>query len=240
VELSEIFPQARILRMDTDSTMTRSSHEKKLSAFANGEYDILVGTQMVAKGLDFPNVTLVGVLNADRMLYLDDYRSYENTFSLLTQVVGRSGRGKDKGRAIIQTFTPENPIIALAAQQNYDAFYQAEIGIRKAMLYPPFASICMVGFVGENAKLTESAAFTFTKMMTDVVKTDYPDIPLRVLGPSQAAVYKVSNKYRYKLLLKCRNDSRFREMLGHMLVSFSGVKEYNGVTVYADMDPLSM
>ncbi|MBQ9679874.1 MAG: primosomal protein N' [Ruminococcus sp.] len=240
VEIAEIFPHARILRMDTDTTMTRSSHEKKLTAFANGEYDILVGTQMVAKGLDFPNVTLVGVLNADHMLYLDDYRSYENTFSLLTQVVGRSGRGKDKGRAIIQTFTPENPIISLAARQDYDAFYQAEIGIRKAMLYPPFASICLVGFVGENAKLTEKAAFAFTALMTEMLKDEYTDIPLRVLGPSQAAVFKVSNKYRYKLILKCRNDNRFREMLGRMLVTFSGVREYSGVTVYADMDPLNL
>lgn len=240
VEIAEIFPQARILRMDTDTTMTRSSHEKKLTAFANGEYDILVGTQMVAKGLDFPNVTLVGVLNADHMLYLDDYRSFENTFSLLTQVVGRSGRGRDKGRAIIQTFTPENPIIALAARQDYDAFYAAEIAIRKAMLYPPFASICLVGFVGENAKLTEGAAFAFTKMMTEMLQTDYTDIPLRVLGPSQAAVFKVSNKYRFKLILKCRNDSRFREMLGRMLVQFSAVREYGGVTVYADMDPLNL
>ncbi len=240
VEIAEIFPQARILRMDTDTTMTRSSHEKKLTAFSNGEYDILVGTQMVAKGLDFPNVTLVGVLNADRMLYLDDYRSYENTFSLLTQVVGRSGRGKDKGRAIIQTFTPENPIIALAARQDYDAFYQSEIGIRKAMLYPPFASICMVGFVAENAKLAETAAMAFTAMMTDMIKADYSDIPLRVLGPSQAAVFKVSNKYRYKLILKCRNDNRFREMLSRMLIGFSSDKKLNGVTVYADMDPLSL
>ncbi|WP_316631466.1 primosomal protein N' [uncultured Ruminococcus sp.] len=240
VEIAEIFPQARILRMDTDTTMTRSSHEKKLTAFANGEYDILVGTQMVAKGLDFPNVTLVGVLNADHMLYLDDYRSYENTFSLLTQVVGRSGRGKDKGRAIIQTYTPENPIIALAAQQDYDAFYNAEIGIRKAMLYPPFASICMVGFVGENAKLTESAAFAFTKQMTTLLRTEFTDIPLRVLGPSQAAVFKVSNKYRFKLILKCRNDSRFREMLARMLVQFSSNREFGNVTVYADMDPLNL
>ncbi len=240
VEIAEIFPQARILRMDTDTTMTRSSHEKKLTAFANGEYDILVGTQMVAKGLDFPNVTLVGVLNADHMLYHDDYRSFENTFSLLTQVVGRSGRGKDKGRAIIQSFTPENPIITLAARQDYDAFYEAEIAIRRAMLYPPFAGICLVGFVGENARLTEQAAFTFTKMMTDRLKAAYTDMPLRVLGPSPAAVFKVSNKYRYKLILKCRNDNRFREMLGHMLTAFSSVREYNGITVYADMDPLSL
>ncbi|MBQ9248038.1 MAG: primosomal protein N', partial [Ruminococcus sp.] len=240
VEIAEIFPQARILRMDTDTTMTRSSHEKKLTAFANGEYDILVGTQMVAKGLDFPNVTLVGVLNADHMLYLDDYRSYENTFSLLTQVVGRSGRGKDKGRAIIQTFTPENPIITLAASQDYDAFYHAEIGIRKAMLYPPFASICLVGFVGENAKLTENAAFAFTARMTELLKQAYSDIPLRVLGPSQAAVFKVSNKYRFKLILKCRNDNRFREMLSRVLIAFSGEREHHGVTVYADMDPLNL
>ena len=240
VEIAEIFPHARILRMDTDTTMTRSSHEKKLTAFANGEYDILVGTQMVAKGLDFPNVTLVGVLNADHMLYLDDYRSYENTFSLLTQVVGRSGRGKDKGRAIIQTFTPENPIITLAASQDYDAFYNAEIGIRKAMLYPPFASICLVGFVGENAKLTENAAFAFTAKMTELLNQEYSDIPLRVLGPSQAAVFKVCNKYRFKLILKCRNDNRFREMLSRMLIAFSGEREFNGVTVYADMDPLNL
>ena len=240
VELAEIFPQARLLRMDTDSTMTRSSYEKKLSAFAEGAYDILVGTQMVAKGLDFPNVTLVGVLNADRMLYHDDYRSYENTFSLLTQVVGRSGRGRDKGRAIIQTFTPENPIISLAARQDYDAFYDAEIAIRRAMLYPPFATICMIGFVGVNAKLVESAAFEFTQKMTDLVRSGYPDMPLRVLGPSQAAVFKVSNKYRYKLLLKCRNDSRFRDMLSRMLTDFAQLRAYSSVTVYADIDPLSL
>lgn len=239
-ELAEIFPHARILRMDADTTMTRSAHEKKLTAFSNGEYDILVGTQMVAKGLDFPNVTLVGVLNADRMLYLDDFRSYENTFSLLTQVVGRSGRGSDKGRAIIQTYTPENPIIHLAAAQDYDAFYEAEIGIRKAMLYPPFASICMIGFVGENAKNTEGAAFAFTRMMTELVRSDYPDIPLRILGPAQNAVFKVSNKYRFKLILKCRNDARFRDMLGRVLTDFSSVRDYSSVTVYADMDPLSL
>ncbi len=237
VELAEIFPQARILRMDTDSTMTRSSHEKKLSAFANGEYDILVGTQMVAKGLDFPNVTLVGVLNADRMLYQDDYRSYENTFSLLTQVVGRSGRGSQKGRAIIQTFTPENPIISLAARQDYDAFYQSEIQLRKAMLYPPFATICLIGFVSENAKKSTDAASAFLMKLTAYLKSDYPDLPLRVLGPVPASVFKVSNKYRYKLILKCRNDRRFREMLGNMLIAFSKERAFGDVTVYADINP---
>ena len=240
VEIAEIFPHARILRMDTDSTMTRSSHEKKLSAFAKGEYDILVGTQMVAKGLDFPNVTLVGVLNADRMLYLDDYRSYENTFSLLTQVVGRSGRGADKGRAIIQTFTPENPIIHLAAAQDYDAFYRAEIELRRAMLYPPFATICLVGFVSDNARRTTAASQAFMQRMTHLLREEYADIPLRILGPSPAAVFKVANKYRYKLILKCRNDARFREMLSRMLIAFSAQHEYKDVTVYADMEPLEL
>lgn len=240
VELAEIFPSARVLRMDTDTTMTRSAHEKKLTAFAGGEYDILVGTQMVAKGLDFPNVTLVGVLNADRMLYLDDYRSYENTFSLLTQVVGRSGRGNAKGRAIIQTYTPENPIISLAAAQDYDSFFTAEIAIRKAMLYPPFASICLVGFVCENAKLAEQAAFAFTSRMTELVRAEMADMPLRVLGPSPAAVFKVSNKYRYKLIIKCRNDAAFRSMLASMLAEFAKDRDYHRVTVFADMDPLTI
>jgi len=240
MEIAEIFPQARILRMDTDSTMTRSSHEKKLGAFAKGEYDILVGTQMVAKGLDFPNVTLVGVLNADRMLYLDDYRSYENTFSLLTQVVGRSGRGADKGRAIIQTFTPENPVIHLAAAQDYDAFYRAEIELRRAMLYPPFATICLVGFVSDSARKTTAASQVFMQRMTQLLREEYADIPLRILGPSPAAVFKVANKYRYKLILKCRNDARFREMLSRMLIAFSAQHEYKDVTVYADMEPLEL
>ena len=240
VELAEIFPAARILRMDADTTMTRHSHEKKLTAFAGGEYDILVGTQMVAKGLDFPNVTLVGVLNADRMLYVDDYRSFENTFSLLTQVVGRSGRGAQKGRAIIQTFTPENPIIHLAAAQDYDAFYRSEIALRKGMLYPPYVTMCLVGFVSESPVLTSRAAGAFVGRMTDLLRTDYPDIPMRVLGPSPAAVFKVSNQYRYKLILKCRNDARFRDMLSRMLIGFSCDREYSGVTVYADVDPLNM
>lgn len=239
-ELAEIFPDARILRMDTDSTMSKSSHEQKLSEFARGDYDILVGTQMVAKGLDFPNVTLVGVLSADQMLYSDDYRSFENAFSMLTQVVGRSGRGAQKGRAIIQTFTPENPIITLASMQDYDAFYNDEIKIRKAMLYPPFAQMCLVGFVCENSVKLSRASSEFMSIMTDKLSKEYNDIPLRVLGPSPASIPKVNNKYRYKIILKCRNDSRFREMLSIVLTEFSKLSEYSDVTVYADMHPLEL
>ncbi|MBE6823824.1 MAG: primosomal protein N' [Ruminococcaceae bacterium] len=239
-ELANIFPDAKILRMDTDATMSKSSHEKKLSEFANGDYDILVGTQMVAKGLDFPNVTLVGVLSADQMLYSDDYRSFENAFSMITQVVGRSGRGNEKGRAVIQTFTPENPIISLGASQNYDAFYNDEIKIRKAMLYPPFAQMCLIGFVCIDSVKTNKAASAFMGLMTKKLNSDFSDIPIRVLGPSAASVPKVNNKYRYKIILKCRNDAKFRQMLSSVLIEFSKLKDYSDVTVYADMHPIEL
>ncbi len=236
-KLSEIFPDASILRMDTDATMSKSSHETKLSDFAKGKYDILVGTQMVAKGLDFPNVTLVGVLSADQMLYSDDYRSFENAFSMLTQVVGRSGRGAQKGRAIIQTYTPENPIIRLASTQNYDAFYNDEIKIRKAMLYPPFAQLCLIGFVCDDSRKVSLAANAFMNNLTDTLNNKYSDIPIRIMGPSPASVSKVNNKYRYKIILKCRNDARFRDMLSKQLVTFSKIREYSDVSVFVDMNP---
>lgn len=239
LELSTYFPNARILRMDADSTMTKNAHEKKLSAFGNGEYDILIGTQMVAKGLNFPNVTLVGVLNADRMLYSDDYRSYENAFSLITQVVGRSGRGEQKGTAIIQTFTPENPIIALAAKQNYDEFYKTEIAIRKAMLYPPFVNICLVGFVGADRTKTQKSAEHFLELLKEIALKKYPNMPLRVLGPSTALVSKVSNKYRYKIIIKCKNGKDFRSMMSELLTSFKKATYGKDVAVYADMHPIN-
>ena len=237
-DISQIFPNARILRMDTDATSSKSSYEKMITAFANGEYDILVGTQMVAKGLNFPNVTLVGVLNTDHMLYADDYRSYERSFSLLTQVVGRSGRGNSKGMAVIQSYTPDNLIISMAAKQDYDTFFNTEINVRKAMLYPPFADICLIGFVGENQTLTLKAANAFLSSFISLAKSDYPNIPLRILGPSPALVVKVSNKFRYKLIIKCKNNREFRKLLSTLLVEFGKNKEFGSVTAYADMNAL--
>ena len=236
--ISEIFPDARILRMDADATSSKSSYEKMISAFANGEYDILIGTQMVAKGLNFPNVTLVGVLNTDQMLYADDYRSYERSFSLLTQVVGRSGRGNSKGMAVIQSYTPDNLIISMAAKQDYDTFYDTEINIRKGMLYPPFADICLIGFVGESQHLTLRAANAFLQSFIKLAKSEYPDLPLRILGPSPALVVKVSNKFRYKLIVKCKNNRVFRKLLSTLLIEFGNNKEYSNVTAYADMNAL--
>lgn len=238
-ELVDMFPSARVLRMDADATMTKSSYETKLTAFANGEYDILVGTQMVAKGLDFPNVTLVGVINADQMLYSDDYRSYERAFSLLTQVVGRSGRGDSKGVAVIQTSTPENYVIGLSAKQDYDTFYKGEIGVRKALLYPPFSDICLIGYQGIIEGATIKCANAFQNALINKIKNNYSSMPLRVLGPSQAYVYKVNNKYRYKTIIKCRNSKDFRSVIKETLLEFSKNKEFKNIGITVDINPLS-
>ena len=238
-DLQKLFPRARIIRLDTDSTMQKFAYEKKLQAFQNGEYDIMLGTQMVAKGLDFPNVTLVGVLSADLMLHSDDFRSYERTFSLLTQVAGRSGRGDLHGRAVIQTYEPENPVIDLAAQQNYTEFYQDEIMIRKAMLYPPFTDICVVAFIGKDMEKTRTASQHFADSLAALAKAEYSELPMRVMGPSAALVAKINNKYRYRLIIRFRNTKRFREMLSRLLVDFGKNRQFTDITAYADIDPES-
>lgn len=239
-ELAQLFPGAGILRMDADTTMSRYAHEEKLAAFSRGEYDIMLGTQMVAKGLDFPNVTLVGVISADQQLYNDDYRSLERTFALLTQVVGRSGRGAIKGRAVIQTLTPENPVIRLAARQDYDAFYQTEILLRKAMVYPPFCELLCIGFVGEREAQVAAASKCFLEQMKDLSQSDYPEQKFIVLGPMPPRIAKLSNKFRYRLIVKCRNSKGFRSMISQLLTQFPKDTRFREVTVYADLNPESI
>lgn len=236
-QLRELLPEARILRVDTDSMSGRYSLERRLEEFSRGEYDVMVGTQMVAKGLDFENVTLVGVLSADQTLYSDDFRSNERTFDLLTQVVGRAGRGKLPGRAVIQTFVPENPVLHLAARQDYFSFAKRELAYRKAMLYPPFVDLLVIGFVGGEDKLTRLAAERFLQDLGSLAESEYPQLPLRVLRPSPAAIARVSGKYRYKLIIKCRNGPKFREMIARLLTGFAGLREFQQVTVYADPNP---
>lgn len=236
-DVARLFPEARILRLDTDSVSGKYSLEKKLAAFAEGSFDIMVGTQMVAKGLNFENVTLVGVVSADQMLFSDDFRSNERAFDLLTQVVGRAGRGRYKGRAIIQTYVPENEYIALAAKQDYFGFFKREMHYRKAMLYPPYADIVVLGFAGEQEDTVQAAAKSFLDNLTECAKAAYPDMPLRVLQASPAAVYKVSNRFRYKSLIKCRNTNELREMISKLLIDFAAVRAYANVTVYADVNP---
>ncbi|MDR1253423.1 MAG: primosomal protein N' [Oscillospiraceae bacterium] len=236
-ELQELIPKAKIMRMDADTTMKVASYEKTLSAFANLEFDILVGTQMVAKGLDFPNVTLVGVLSSDASLYSSDFRSYEKTFALLTQVVGRSGRGAQPGKAIVQTLTPENPIIGLAAEQNYEEFYKTEIKIRKAMLYPPFTSICVVGFLGNLEIDAINASNYFFELLISKAKNEHKELPLRVLGPSPALIFKMSNKYRYKIIIKFRNCKEFRNLMAELKMIFQKNNKYKHVTLFIDGSP---
>lgn len=235
-ELVALFPSARILRMDADSTMSRHAHEEKLSAFAKGEYDILLGTQMVAKGLDFENVTLVGVINADGQLNNDDFRSQERTFDLITQVVGRAGRGKFKGKAIIQTMNPENDVITMAAQQDYENFYKTEMKLRKSLIYPPFCDIALVGFLGAREEKVHATASKFFLKITEKIRKEYKDEKVIILGPMPARVSKVSNKYRYRLIIKCKNSKNFRKMISEVLTEILA-EVSNQVSVYIDINP---
>jgi primosomal protein N' (replication factor Y) len=235
--LAKLLPDAKILRMDADSTMSRTAHSEKLSAFAKGEYDILLGTQMVAKGLDFPNVSLVGVLNADQMLHNNDYRAYERGFSLLTQVIGRAGRADSQGFAVIQTAEPDHELIDLAKEQDYDAFFAQEMQLRKMMEYPPYCDICLLGFVGINREKTEMASRAMLDLIKKSVAETYTDLPLKILGPSPSQVVKVGGKYRYRLIIKCKNTKAFRKMLGEALTAFGHLKGFGGVTAFADMNP---
>ncbi len=239
-ELEEKFPGVPVLRMDADTTMSRLSYEKKFKAFAEGKYKIMIGTQMVAKGLDFPAVGLVGVLSADQSLYTADYRAFETTFSLLTQVVGRAGRRDAVGRAIIQTYVPENYVIALAAKQDYTAFMETEIAARKMMKYPPYADLCLFGFVGVMEKQVADAANRFMGMLRQKVTQAYTDVPLIALDPTPAAVARVSGKYRYKLIVKTKNTARMRQLVGELLADFAKAPENKNVTLYADINPVSL
>lgn len=235
-EIAEFFPKARILRMDADTTYSRYAYDKRFSAFGNGEYDIMVGTQMIAKGLDFPNVTLVGVLNADKALFSGDFRSYERTFSLITQVVGRSGRGQAKGRAIIQTFAPDHYVINLAANQDYDAFYAQEIAMRRALIYPPFCDICVAGFSGTDNEKTAAAADIFAEKIAEGVENITSKMPIRVLGPSKCNFERINGKYRYRIIIKCRNNADFRSFIGGIRSETAKMPQFREVSVYLDMN----
>ncbi len=239
-ELEALFPNAKILRMDADSTMTRNDYEKNLKAFANGEYDIMLGTQMVAKGLDFPKVTVVGVLNADIALHSSDFRSYERTFSLLTQVVGRSGRGEDKGTAVIQTTEPDNRILTMAADQDYESFYKLEIMTRKLMIYPPYCDVATVNFSGTERQYTENAAKTYFEILKNYASGEFSDVKLITLGPTPAVVVKVNNNYRYKLIIKYKNSKAFREMMNRVISDYGATGYAKKASALLNINPDSI
>ena len=233
-ELAKLFPEARILRMDQDTTAAKDAHEKLLAKFARHEYDIMVGTQMVAKGLDFEDVTLVGVLGIDSLLFAQGFRAYETVFSLVTQVVGRSGRAKDPGFAIIQTTDPDNPVLNLAAAQDYGAFFEQEIAYRKLGLYPPFCGLCVVGFAGPKESEVARASARFAALLGRQAAKQ-PDLPLRVLGPTPGSIEKINDSYRYKLTVKCRNDRRFRDLIRETLTLYEQEKLPGKATVVVDL-----
>lgn len=219
-ELEQLFPKARVLRMDQDSTGRKNAHEQMLAQFAAGEYDIMLGTQMVAKGLDFEKVTLVGILGIDSLLFSQGFKAFENVFSLVTQVIGRGGRADAPGHAVIQTVDPQNPILNLAAAQDYEAFFEQEICFRKMCLYPPFCSICVASFVGVNELETVRAASRFGVLLGEKASA-HPQMPIRLLGPVPMNVVMVNDHYRYKLTIKCKNNQEFRTVLAETMQAYS-------------------
>ena len=238
-ELSSLLPNAKIFRMDADTTVSSSSYEQMLLGFRRHEADILLGTQIVTKGHDFPDVTLVGVLLADSSLYLDDYRANEKTFAMLTQVIGRAGRASKAGEAIIQTNNPENDCIKLACAQDYDTFFSQAIGLRRALRFPPFCDIVLMTLsAGDEKELMKAA-----KELSDKLKAQcsgaYSGVPVELYGPFEAPVYKVENRYRMRVVAKCVLNKQSRALFSSVLAEFSqaGAK---GLSLSVDFNPSNL
>ncbi len=238
-ELTALLPKARILRMDTDTTSTKSAYENLLGQFRAREADVLVGTQMVTKGHDFPAVTLVGVLSADSSLYLDDYRAGERTFAMLTQVIGRAGRADKEGEAIIQTSNPNHECIKLACQQNYEEFYKLEMKLRKELCFPPYCDIAVITLSCPLENEIQKISHIVAQKLAELSKGEYSDVPLMIFGPFEAPVYKVENKYRIRIVLKCRLNKRSREMFTTLIKSFSNLN-MKLISFSIDLNPSSL
>lgn len=230
-ELGQLFPGVEVLRMDADTV--GAGHEALLRRFEREKVPILLGTQMVAKGLDFENVTLVGVLAADMGLYVDHYLASERTFGLLTQVVGRAGRGEKEGRAVIQTFTPQNEVIRAAADQDYERFYRGECRLRELRHEPPFTDLFRVTVTGEDEGQVLRAAELLKQSLADAV-TKPPYIGVRVIGPAPYPVARVNLRYRYRITVAGKNDKTLRDLLAAYMAAFAQRRENRGLHVYAD------
>ncbi|GHT20831.1 hypothetical protein FACS189419_00720 [Planctomycetales bacterium] len=234
-EIKTRFPNASVLRMDTDTMQAPGSHERALSQFRNGKVQILLGTQMIAKGLDFPNVTLVGVINADTALHLPDFRAAERTFHLLTQVAGRTGRGEKSGRVIVQTFTPDHPAITAAAKHDYAAFIKQELPIREMLGYPPFTKMVRVVVRGEEEEKTSAFAKDFAEKLSRQTAT-VPET-VKILGPAPAPFAKLRNLYRFHIHLHSLDGEKIRSAVQDVTLK---MKPPKNVQYIIDIDPLDM
>lgn len=238
-ELREMFPDTALLRMDADTVSAAHTHEQILARFERENIPILIGTQMVAKGLDFPNVTLVGVIDADLSLYVDDFRASERTFSLLTQVVGRAGRGTRLGSAVIQTFTPDNDVIACAARQDYDRFYQGEIAQRKLRHFPPFRDQYRLQVIGETESAVLACCLRLRESFYAWQRSEHmADTPFQVIGPAAANVVKVMNRYRYALTIGGKDCKKLREMIRYVLLRAKEDKQNHVSSITVDWNPM--
>lgn len=238
-ELSKFLPDIRIIRMDADTTNTKFAHEEILTKFRSGEADILLGTQMVTKGHDFPTVTLVGVFLADSSLYLDDFRAAERTFAMITQVIGRAGRASDKGIAVIQTFNPDSDTIKLAAQQDYKLFYQKEISLRKVLVFPPFCDIAVLTITGTDEAALSLASLKLASTIREYAAGDFKDVAIIAFGPFEAPVYKVQNRYRMRMIIKCKLNKRTRSFIQALFSGFDN-KSGNKISISVDFNPSSL
>ncbi|MBQ1281937.1 MAG: primosomal protein N', partial [Oscillospiraceae bacterium] len=232
-ELEELLPNQEILRMDADTVTATNTHEVILNRFRDENLPVLVGTQMITKGLNFPNVTLVGVLDADAALYVDNFRASETAFSMITQVIGRSGRGSEAGRAFLQTMTPENPVIQLAAQQDYDGFYALELPLRQLRGCPPFADLILISFSGIDEEQVASRACYFRDMLCAALTQSR--VSMRILGPAPAPIARVCGRYRYRLTLSLQNSREARTLIASLVRAFE--KERKGVSAFVDINP---
>ncbi|GMB10946.1 MAG: primosomal protein N' [Candidatus Improbicoccus devescovinae] len=237
-EIQKLVPNARCVRVDADIISKQNSYEKIFKDFSQQKYDIMLGTRILAKGHNFKNVTLTGVVSADQSLFDLDFRSYERTFSLISQVTGRAGRGEKNGEALIQTYCAENTVISFALDQNYEKFYHNEISIRKSLLFPPFCDICLIGFIGKIDENTSSVCNFFCNLLKKHARKFFPDMPLRILNPTPAIVKKAYNKFRYKIIIKCKNDKNFRSFITQVLKKYYE-KTSKYVSIFIDPNPVS-
>ena len=232
-EIKKLFPHSIVQRIDSDTSLRKKSYQEVFNSFTNGKIDILVGTQMIAKGLDFPNVTVVGIISADTQLNLSDFRAAEFTFQLLTQVSGRTGRGEKGGRVIVQTYNPNHYSIRYACSYDFEKFYEEELGFRKKFHYPPFRQLICLTIKGENENRVRKNSLLLAKML----KENHKNVEL--IGPAPCPIEKIKNKYRWRIVVKNKNTGRVNGLIDHIHTSWKKIPQRKE-SLIIDVDPIDM